>query len=545
MSAKITVGEQLAILLEKVGVKSSFGVISIHNMPFLDAIGRRDNIEFICARGEAGALNMADGCARASGKLGVAFTSTGTGAGNAAGALVEAMVAGTPLLHITGQVELPFLGRNCGYIHEARDQLSMLRAISKSAYSIETEASALGVFRKAIREALTAPMGPVSVEVPIDIQHGLVESGEIEPMQVNDILPNDEDIEELASMLEKAKRPLLWIGGGARHAQAEVQKLAGMGFGVVTSIQGRGVVPEGDDCSLGAYNLYPNIEEFYQTCDAMLVVGSRLRGNETLKYKLKLPSPLYQVDVDPTLSKRPYQPEKTVIGDSKLVLSKLAAKLGNRMNIDENFWSEIKKARQISMENLTKNFIQPYENLVSAIQASNGGDFVWVRDVTISNSTWGNRAIHIQSPKDGLHAVGGGIGQGLQMAIGAAMADRRRKVVCLVGDGGLQLNIGEMLTASEENANITMILMNSRDYEVIKNIQDAAFEGRKFFADIKSPEFGALAESFGWSYLNLNDISNSSQVISEAISIDGPSLVEVDMQSIGSYAKAFGGPPTR
>ena len=151
-------------------------------------------------------------------------------------------------------------------------------------------------------------MGPVSVEVPIDIQHGLVESGEIEPLQVNDILPNDEDIEELASMLEKAKRPLLWIGGGARHAQAEVQKLAGMGFGVVTSIQGRGVVPEGDDCSLGAYNLYPNIEEFYQTCDAMLVVGSRLRGNETLKYKLKLPSPLYQVDVDPTLSKRPYQP---------------------------------------------------------------------------------------------------------------------------------------------------------------------------------------------------------------------------------------------
>ena len=114
MSAKITVGEQLAILLEKVGVKSSFGVISIHNMPFLDAIGRRDNIEFICARGEAGALNMADGCARASGKLGVAFTSTGTGAGNAAGALVEALVAGTPLLHITGQVELPFLGRNCG-----------------------------------------------------------------------------------------------------------------------------------------------------------------------------------------------------------------------------------------------------------------------------------------------------------------------------------------------------------------------------------------------------------------------------------------------
>ena len=215
------------------------------------------------------------------------------------------------------------------------------------------------------------------------------------------------------------------------------------------------------------------------------------------------------------------------------------------MNIDGNFWSEIKKARQISMENLTKNFIQPYENLVSAIQASNGGDFVWVRDVTISNSTWGNRAIHIQSPKDGLHAVGGGIGQGLQMAIGAAMADRRRKVVCLVGDGGLQLNIGEMLTASEENANITMILMNSRDYEVIKNIQDAAFEGRKFFADIKSPGFGALAESFGWSYLNLNDISNSSQVISEAISIDGPSLVEVDMQSIGSYAKAFGGPPTR
>ena len=129
-TATMTVGEVVTAFLESCGVRCAFGVISIHNMPVLDAIAQRGAIRFVPARGEAGACNMADAQARVSGDLGVCITSTGTAAGNAAGAMVEALTAGTPLLHLTGQIETPYLDRDLAYIHEARDQLAMLRAVS-------------------------------------------------------------------------------------------------------------------------------------------------------------------------------------------------------------------------------------------------------------------------------------------------------------------------------------------------------------------------------------------------------------------------------
>ncbi|MDB5898868.1 MAG: thiamine pyrophosphate enzyme-like binding region, partial [Ramlibacter sp.] len=134
----ITVGAAIAAFLEECGVKAAFGVISIHNMPILDAMHQRGQIRFVMARGEAGATNMADAYARTTGGLGVTITSTGTAAGNAAGAMVEAQTAGTPLLHLTGQIETPYLDQEMAYIHEARDQLSMLKAISKAAFRVRS-----------------------------------------------------------------------------------------------------------------------------------------------------------------------------------------------------------------------------------------------------------------------------------------------------------------------------------------------------------------------------------------------------------------------
>ena len=175
MSNTTTVGELIAAFLEQCGVKTAFGVISIHNMPILDAIHNRGKIRYVGARGEAGAVNMADGLARVSGGLGVAFTSTGTAAGNAAGAMVEALTAGTALLHVTGQIETEYLDRDLAYIHEAPDQLSMLQSISKAAYRVRSVETALPTIREAVRVAQTAPSGPVSVEIPIDIQAAEIE----------------------------------------------------------------------------------------------------------------------------------------------------------------------------------------------------------------------------------------------------------------------------------------------------------------------------------------------------------------------------------
>jgi acetolactate synthase-1/2/3 large subunit len=552
---RITVGELVAAFLELCGVHAAFGVISIHNMPILDAFGRRAAaaaakgaaapIRFVPARSEPGAVNMADAHARVSGGLGVAVTSTGTAAGNACGAMVEALTAGTPVLHLTGQIEVPYLDRDLAYIHEAPEQLDMLRAVSKAAFRVRSAETALGTLREAVRVALTAPRGPVSVEIPIDIQATEIEVPvSLAPAAVAASQPNAADLDALAERLIRAKRPLLWLGGGARAAGAAVKRLIDLGFGVVTSVQGRGIVPEDHPLSLGAFNLYGPVEKFYGTCDAILVVGSRLRSNETLKYKLKLPRPLYRIDADPQSQGRCYTDDLFVAGDSAAVLAGLADRLTGRMKPDATFARDLAAAREAA-EKLVREGLGPYERLVAELQRAAGRDFVWVRDVTVSNSTWGNRSLRIAGPRDGVHALGGGIGQGIQMAIGAALAAGERKTLCLVGDGGLQVNIGELATLVQEKANVVVLLMNDRGYGVIRNIQDAQYGGRRYYADLHTPDFERLAQSIALPYQRVSDLAGVDGVLRDAIGRPGPTLLEVDMVAIGPFASAFAGPPVK
>jgi acetolactate synthase-1/2/3 large subunit len=413
---QVTVGAAIAAFLEQCGVQAAFGVISIHNMPILDAFAERGKIRFVMARGEAGGTGMADACARTTSSLGVCLTSTGTAAGNAAGAMVEALTAGTPLLHLTGQIETRYLDQNLSYIHEAPDQLTMLEAVSKAAFRVRSVETALSTVKLAVQTALTAPTGPVSVEIPIDIQAALIDAPtDLKPSPISPRLPAGDALDELAARLAKARRPLLWLGGGARHAGAQVARLMAMGFGVVTSTQGRGIVAEDDPRSLGAFNLQKPVEDFYQTCDAMLVVASRLRGNETLKYELKLPRPLLRIDTDSSVEVRCFPTDYFVSGDSALALEGLADRLEGRMKVDPAFAGDLLAARSTAEKALLDG-LGPYAELVKQLQGAAGRHFNWVRDVTVSNSTWGNRQLKIFDPTAGVHALGGGIGQGLAMA---------------------------------------------------------------------------------------------------------------------------------
>ncbi|WP_414448045.1 thiamine pyrophosphate-binding protein [Burkholderia sp. 22PA0099] len=545
MSNTTTVGELIAAFLEQCGVQTAFGVISIHNMPILDAINTRGNIRYVGARGEAGALNMADGLARVSGGLGVAFTSTGTAAGNAAGAMVEALTAGTALLHITGQIETQYLDQDLAYIHEAPDQLTMLSSISKAAYRVRSVETALSIVREAVRVAQTAPSGPVSVEIPIDIQAALIEwPADLSAPHVSLPTHDTQRVEQLAEALASAKRPLLWLGGGARHARAQVERLVKLGFGVVTSVQGRGVLPEDHPATLGAFNVQPSVEAFYRTCDAMLVVGSRLRGNETLKYKLALPQPLYRIDADALADNRGYRNTQFVHGDAAAILDELATRLEGRLNVDPTFAQDLAAVREVAVAETGKG-LGPYRQLVEALQQAVGRDFNWVRDVTISNSTWGNRMLKIFEPRAGVHALGGGIGQGVQMAIGAALANAAAKTVSLVGDGGLMVNVGELVTAVQENANVMIVLMNDQCYGVIRNIQDAQYGGRRCYVQLHQPEFAQFCASFGLTHYRISSLDQAEAVIREGMAASGPVMVEVDMLSIGSFATAFAGPPVK
>ncbi len=546
---KVSVGHVIAAFLERCGVKAAYGVISIHNMPILDAMAARGAIRFVSARGEAGATSMADACARSTGTLGVCITSTGTAAGNAAGGMVEALTAGTPLLHITGQIEAAYLDRDMAYIHEAPDQLSMLKAVSKQAWRVRSADTALATFKQAVRVAQSAPGGPVSVEVPIDIQAELIElPDDLEPLAPLTAVPASNDVARLADALAQARRPLLWVGGGARGAGPAVARLVAMGFGVVSSTQGRGIVAETHAQSLGAYNVAPPVEAFYATCDALLVVGSRLRGNETLKYQLKLPQPLYRIDADPGANGRCYPNAQFLCGDATLALNALADRLEGRMKVDGSFAADLRRAHDKAVASL-RDGLGPYALLVDAVQAAAGSQFNWVRDVTVSNSTWGNRELRLAQPRAGVHALGGGIGLGLAMAIGAATGAAAyasgHKTLLLAGDGGFVLNLGELACAVQEAADFTVILMNDRSYGVIKNIQDAQYGGRRVYAELHTPDYALLAQSLKFEHRRITSLTEAPAMLAELARFPGPKMLEVDMLAVGAFKTAFAGPPVK
>ncbi|WP_367040239.1 thiamine pyrophosphate-binding protein [Streptomyces sp. Je 1-332] len=164
-----TGGDLLVAVLRELGIDTVFGIVSVHNLPLVEAVDRE--LRFVPVRHEATAVNAADAYGRARGSLGCALTSTGTGAGNAAGSLVEALSAGTSVLHVTGQVEAEFLGSGRGFIHETKDQLGMLRAVSKYAETVTSTDTAAHILREAAQAALADPGGPASVEWPVDLQY--------------------------------------------------------------------------------------------------------------------------------------------------------------------------------------------------------------------------------------------------------------------------------------------------------------------------------------------------------------------------------------
>ncbi|MDR6539448.1 thiamine pyrophosphate-binding protein [Variovorax soli] len=547
--AQVTAGAVVAAFLEQCGVKAAFGVISIHNMPILDAFAQRGAVRFISARGEAGAGNMADAYARSTASLGVCVTSTGPAAGNIAGSMVEALTAGAPVLHITGQIETPYLDKGMSYIHEAPDQLAMLKAVSKAAFRVRSVDNVLGTLKRAVQVALTAPTGPVSVEIPIDIQSALVAMpADLSPLPIEAALPSKAGLDALAAYLAAARRPMLWIGGGARHARHAIQRLQKLGFGVVTTTQGRGTVPEDDPGSLGAYNIQKPVEAFYQRCDAMLVVGSRLRGNETLKYELKLPRPLYRIDADAAAEGRCYATDAFVCGDAALALEGLADRLeAMHYKADPALLTDLRAAHDEAVATL-RDGLGPYAELVRQIQSVAGRSFNWVRDVTVSNSTWGNRELRIFEPSAGVHATGGGIGQGMPMAIGAAIGaavtGSGRKTFCLAGDGGFILNLGELACMVQEEAPMVIVLMNDKSYGVIKNIQDAQYGGRRCYADLHTPDYALLCKSIALPHARVSRLEDLRGQLDEALAARGPFLLEIDMLSVGGFKSTFAGPPT-
>jgi acetolactate synthase I/II/III large subunit len=538
-------GEVVARILESFGVSAVFGVISIHNVPILEAFDRRNTLRFVPTRGEQGATNMADGYARLTGSLGVVITSTGPGAGNTAGAMTEALAAGTPLLHLTGQIDSADVDLGRAMNHETADQLSMLAAVSKAAFRVRNSDELARVVTRAITCALTPPTGPVSVEIPIDLQKKPATMPDYVPRLTRMVAPTDQEaVARLVALIAKARRPLIWAGGGARHCGAELQKLLGRGFGLVTSVHGRAVVSEEIEQTLGALHNGDASEKFFRSCDLLIVAGSRLRAVETKLHRLSLPKPLAQIDIDLAAWNRNYASDLFVLGDCRDVLSEVARRLPENWATDPKFGDDIRAAKKAAQQELRKA-VGPYGELSDLLRKAMPRDAIFVRDVTISTNTWANRLFPMYNNNGSISALGGGIGQGVQQAIGASVAAGGRKVVVLCGDGGLAVNIGELATMVQEQLDVLIILMNDGGYGVIKNIVNAAYGDRDFYSNLFLPDMLEYAKVMKMQAWRARSLQQFADIIPEAVAAVGPRIVEVDMTAIGPFPEMFAGPRIR
>jgi acetolactate synthase I/II/III large subunit len=541
-TGQVPVGEALVQLAKHHDVRATFGIVSIHNQPLIDALVAADL--FVPVRHEASAVNAADAYARVNGGLGIAITSTGTGSGNAAGSLIEALAAGSSVLHVTGQIDAEYLGQGRGVIHETKDQLGMLAAVSKSAYSA-TNGHAIGpMFVHAADEALTASSGPVSIEIPIDLQYQLTDFAIATNTSANarsTYEPNldQELLEQVCSLLRASTKPLLWLGGGAVGAGEEIDQLANLlGAGVLSSNAGRGTISEHDDRVIGNFAAHPKCAPLLAEADLLLSIGTHFRSNETKHYKLALPPIHIQIDVEAAALGRSYANTVGLQGDAKAVLQALLMKLDGHYNPEALAWTQKVTDTRQQVRTALRAAIGPYAQLCDAMSTHFAPASPLVRDVTIPASAWGTKLLPVVAPNVNINARGGGIGQGLGMAIGASAARPDVPTLLMVGDGGLAVHLGEMGTLAQQQSWIVMVLFNDGGYGVLRNLQDLHF-GRRAGVDLFTPDFAKLCDAYGIAHRMLRSPSDCDAVLAEAIALRRPVVVEVDCDAFGPMPEPF------
>ncbi|MFB6751227.1 thiamine pyrophosphate-binding protein [Streptomyces sp. NPDC056353] len=528
-------GGLLTAHLKSLGVDTVFGIVSVHNLPLVEAVEADPELRFVPVRHEASAVNAADAYGRARGSIGCALTSTGTGAGNAAGSLIEALSSGTAVLHITGQVESAHFGSGRGFIHETKDQLGMLAAVSAYAATVTSARDAGRVLREASAAALAVPGGPASVEWPIDLQYAAQEDdGETVPLAEPPV-PDPSELAAARELLASARRPLIWAGGGANTARDQLLALLeATGAGLLTSNSGRGAVPEDHEQVVGNFATTPAGRALLADADVLVTVGTHFRSNETADYGLRLPGAHIQIDADAAALGRVYPARHGLHGDARTVLPSLTE---TAVRADADWTDRVRRVRD-EVRAALHDGIGPQAAICDALAGALPRGSVVARDVTIPSSAWGNRLLPIHDPRANVFPRGGGIGQGLAMGIGAALARPDQPTVVIAGDGGLAVHLGELLTLAQERPRLTLVVFNDGGYGVLRNMQ-ATYTERRSGVDLFTPDFARLAAACSLPYARIGDASEAAKVIDAAVASDGPTLVEVDLAALGPMKNPF------
>ena len=529
----MTGGEAAVAALEALEVDTVFGIVSVHNIPILDAVSRSSRVNLVGCRHEQGAVHAADGFARATGRLGVCVTSTGPGAANAMGGLYEAFYASSPVVMLTGQVESDQYGRGRGVLHQAEQQLAMLRTVTKRSEHVSRHIDIAPTVLAVAAAARSGRPGPGAVEIPIDLQYSRGEIGELVAGPVRLETPSAAAVDSAASLLQNSARPLVIAGGGVVLAGASEQLTAlaeRLTAPVLTTVEGRGSIPEDHPLSLGPNTDLSAMDPVLAQADVVLAVGTRFQQNNNIHKWLTFPGRLVHLDADATMIGRVHPVEVGLVGDARLGLEALLATT-TPASRDHSWADDCSRIRDVVVAASREAIGPDLLAIMDAMDEILPDDAIVAKDATVSAYQWGNRLLPVRRPRAALRPVSMAIGPGVPLAIGAAVGSGQPTVV-IQGDGGLMLSLGELATAVQHDLPVVVCVFNDRGYGILRFIQDMAVEGRRTGVDLATPQFAPLADAMGMRSAEVASAEQFAQAFGKAIAAGGPWLLDIDLTAM-------------
>lgn len=543
--SRMTGGEAVNEALVALGVSHVFGIVSVHNLPIYDAIHRAGKITPVAVRHEQGAVHAADGYARATGRLGVAITSTGPGTTNGMTGLFEAEFASSRVMMITGQVDSTYYRKGKGYLHEAESQLEMLRTVTGRTESVRHPAEIGEAIFRVASGICTGRPRPGAVEIPIDFQSAPADIPVPAVEAWPRVRPEPEAVERAARLIRDASSVLIWAGGGVltAGAEAELQYLAeALGAPVITSVNGRGAIPEDHPLCLGPLASEASFQAVFDAADLVVAVGTRFQSGATRNWQLSIPGKLIHIDADPGVVDRNYQSDVAVIADARPALAALARAVAGSTS-SAAFLASAQGVRDAARQEIRRSIGPDYEAIMDSIRDLLPRDGLVVRDATVPAYLWGNRLLPVLSPRTSINPTSAAIGPALPLAIGASIGTGHKAVV-IQGDGGFMLNIGELATAAQYGVPLVICVFNDGGYGVLRTLEGRAFEGRQFGVDLATPDFVMVAKGMGVAGEKVASAAAFRDAFDRGIGHARPYLIEVDMTALVPMS-GLGSPPPR
>ena len=542
---KTMTGAQAVIAsLEAEGVDTIFGYPGGQAIKIYDALYDSKKIHHVLARHEQGATHMADGYARATGKVGVVLVTSGPGATNTVTGIATAYMDSVPMVIITGQVTRGVIGTDA---FQESDIVGITMPVVKHSFLLQSTDDLTRTFREAFYIASTGRPGPVLIDIPSDLSSAEMVFNYPDKINLPSYRPtykgNAKQVRQAVSCIQKSKRPLIYAGGGivSSHACAELTELAErMQIPVVTSLMGKGAMRCSNPLNLGPVGMhgskYANMA--VTECDLLIAVGARFSDRVTGKVDEFAPhAKIIHIDIDPAEIGKIIDPAVPIVGDAKVVLGAINERLdktGAKPNDDA--WVKSVNEWRDRWPLYTDDFkdypgaIAP-EVVLERLSDKLDPEASIVTTEVGQHQMWAHQNIHREHARTFLSSGGlGTMGFGFPAAIGAKVGCPEDEVVCVAGDGSFQMNSQEMATAAINGIGVKVLIMDNRALGMVHQWQRLFYNERYSFTELApNPDFIKLADAYGWEAARITKPEEVDEALDKMLAAKGPYLLDVQI----------------